>query len=290
MKIGFIGLGIMGSRMAQNLLAHGVDLRVANRTVSKADSLLEQGARWIDDPQAWAEVSILFTMLAHPEAVEAAALGPNGFLQHLQAGTLWVDCSTVHPEFSRHMARTAAEHQVRLLDAPVTGTKPQAQQGELVFFVGGAAEDIEQCQPYFNMMGKNVVHVGEQAMGTALKVVINVLLASAMAAFAESVALGKAMGLSEELLHKVLIGGPVGAPFLAAKQAKLVNNDYAADFPLQWMHKDLHMAALAAYTAQVGIPLTQITKEIYQGAIQAGFGAADFSALYKHVVDQNQPA
>lgn len=282
MKIGFIGLGIMGSRMAANLLAQNVDLIVYNRTTEKAAPLAEKGAKVATTMADFAEVDILFTMLAHPEAVTAVALGKSGFLAQLKPNTLWVDCSTVAPSFSRQMAAEAEAHTIRFMDAPVAGTKPNAANKELTFIVGGTAEDVESVTPYFNMMGQRIVHVGDQGMGSSLKVVVNALLASSMALFAEMMALGQSLGLAEDLLLNVIIGGPVAPPFLASKRPKIEQNDYDdPDFPLQWMHKDLHMATLAAYETAVPTPLIQSAKELYAQAMQNGHAEQDFAAIYQ---------
>ena len=148
MKIGFIGLGIMGSRMAANLQKHGYSLVVFNRTRAKAQSLLDRGGRFAKSPAKLAEqVDVLFTMLAHPDAVEQAALDPNGFLSHLKPNALWVDCSSVNPSFSKKMAAAGAARQVRFIDAPVTGSASVAEEGKLVFWVGGDAVDVEAIRP-----------------------------------------------------------------------------------------------------------------------------------------------
>jgi glyoxylate/succinic semialdehyde reductase len=145
MRIGFIGLGIMGSRMAAHLQGHADKLVVFNRTPEKAALLLAAGAVWAASPAVLAaQVDVLFTMLAHPDAVREAALGAQGFLGRLLPGALWVDCSTVHPDFAREMAAEARRRHVRFLDAPVAGSRPQAERTELVFLVGGDAADQEQ--------------------------------------------------------------------------------------------------------------------------------------------------
>lgn len=286
MSIGFIGLGIMGSRMAANLLNEGVDLRVFNRSPEKTAPLADQGATVAASAADFAAVDVLFTMLAHPEAITAVALGPDGFLNHLRPSTVWADCSTVTPSFSRRMAAEAHTRAVRFLDAPVAGSKLQAANAELVFFAGGAAGDVETCRPYFEKMGSKVVHVGEHGQGSALKVVVNTLLATAMATFAEAMALGQGLGLAPEMLLQVLVGGPVVPPFMRLKQEKIVQNKYEADFPLQWMRKDLQMAALAAYETAVPMPLAQSTKELYTQAMNAGLGELDFAAIYRFLQER----
>lgn len=283
MKIGFIGLGIMGSRMAANLLQGDVELVVYNRTKDKATALLEQGAAWAENLSDMATVDIVFTMLAHPEAVAATALGPNGFLEQLPAGKLWVDCSTGNPGFAREMAAAAQARETRFLDAPVAGTKPQAQDGALVFFVGGDSSSVAEVDPYFKLMGQKVIHVGDHGMGAALKVVVNNMLGASMAVFAESMALGQAMGLSQETLLNTLVGGPVAPPFLASKRPKIEQDDYDPQFPLRWMQKDMHMVSMAAYEAGVPMPISNTTKELYHLAIRDGLGEQDFAAIYKFV-------
>ena len=281
MKIGFIGLGIMGSRMAANLLQGGVELVIHNRTKDKATSLLEQGAVWAENLSDMAAVDIVFTMLAHPEAVAAIALGPDGFLDHLPPGKLWVDCSTVNPSFARDMAAAAQARGIRHVDAPVAGTKPQAQNAELVFIAGGEASDVAEADPYFKLMGQRVAHVGGHGMGVALKVVVNAMLGASMVVFAESMALGQALGLSQEILLNTVVGSAVAAPFLAGKRPKIEQDDYEAQFPLRWMQKDMHLAAVAAYEAGAAMPVANATKELYRLADQKGLGDEDFCAIYK---------
>lgn len=285
MNIGFIGLGIMGSRMAGNLLNAGHTVTVHNRTRSKANDLIANGATWADTPADTAKnADILITMLAHPQAVEETALGKDGFLGVLGEGKLWIDSSTVNPSFSRKMAEQATAHNIRFLDAPVAGSKNQAQEGVLRFIVGGDAEDVEEAKPLFDAMGSGTVHVGGHGMGTSLKIVVNYLLASAMASFAEGMALGESLGVSQEMLLKVLVGGPVVAPFMAGKQSKLESGNYEAEFPLQWMQKDVQLATQTAYETGVPMPVANATKELYQLAIRAGLGEDDFSAIYQYLV------
>jgi 3-hydroxyisobutyrate dehydrogenase/glyoxylate/succinic semialdehyde reductase len=281
MKVGFIGLGAMGSRMAANLQKGGSRLVVFNRTPDKAASLVSQGAILTDTPAAVAEqVEVLFTMLAHPAAVHEAALGQSGFLDRLRPQALWIDCSTVNPSFSREMASEAQARKLRFLDAPVAGSREPAARGQLSFFVGGAATDLQACRPLLQTMGSRILHLGGHGMGSALKMVNNLLLASSMAAFAEGLVLGQALGISQERLFDVLMGTALIAPYLASKREKIERGDYAAEFPLQWMEKDLHLAALSAQEAAVALPLTNAAKETYQLAARHGRTQEDFSAIY----------
>jgi 3-hydroxyisobutyrate dehydrogenase-like beta-hydroxyacid dehydrogenase len=285
MKIGFIGLGTMGSRMAANLQKHGHSLFVFNRTRTKAEPLLANGATWAESPAALAQqVEIIFTMLAHPDAVEEAANGKDGFLSHLQQGQMWVDCSTVNPSFSRTMAAEASAHRARFVGAPVTGSKAAAEHAELIFWVGGDAADLETCRPLLQCMGNKIVHCGGPGMGVSLKMVRNQLLGTELAAFAEGLVLGESLGLSREVLFEALFNGPAAAPIVAVKRERIEAGNYAqADFALRWLQKDLHLAAVSAYESGVAMPLTNTAKEIYRLAIRDGHGDEDISAVYGYL-------
>jgi 3-hydroxyisobutyrate dehydrogenase-like beta-hydroxyacid dehydrogenase len=289
MKIGFIGLGIMGSRMAANLQKHGSSLVVFNRTRDKAEPLLGPCGTFSDSPAKVADqVDILFTMLANPEAVEEAALRANGFLNYLRPKALWVDCSSVNPSFSKKMSAAAAARQIRFVDAPVTGSAAVAEQGKLVFWVGGEDADLETIRSLLLCMGNKIVHVGGHGMGTSLKMVINLLIGNAMAAFAEGMALGEGLGISREVLFDSLLGMPAVAPFLAAKREKIERGNYDPEFPLRWMQKDLHLASLSAYETDVAMPVTNVTKEVYCLAMREGRGTEDFSAIYEFATGDNE--
>ena len=283
MKIGFIGLGIMGSRMAANLQKKGHELVVYNRTKQKADLLIANGAIWAPTPADVAkQVAIIFTMLAKPDAVaETALLGKNGFLNHLVGNSLWIDCSTVSPSFSRLMADEAKQRKIRFIDAPVGGSKGPAEQGQLLFFVGGEKADVDEARPFLEAMGKAVYHVGGHGMGTSLKMVNNIILAQAMVAFSEALVLGESLGISKKALFDTLLGSPVVAPFLAFKRQKIEEGKFDVEFPLQWMHKDMQLAAETAYEIGVAMPAANVTKEIYALAMRNGLGEQDFSVVYK---------
>ena len=282
MRIGFIGLGIMGSRMARNLLADGHDMVVYNRTREKAGPLIAAGAAWADSPaMAVRDVDVLVTMLASNVVVQTLALEGDGFLAAMPRGGRWMDCSTVHPGFSRWMAGLAGAHGVYLIDAPVAGTKGPAAAGELVFLAGGRGEDIDFCRPLFDCLGKKVLHLGSVGQGAAMKMVFNLMLGSAMAAYAEALVLGEALGLPRQKIADVLLEAPVSAPFLKTKQALIDQDDFEAHFPLRWMRKDLHLAAQSAYEQGTALPGLNAIKEIYALAEKAGLGKQDFAAVWK---------
>jgi 3-hydroxyisobutyrate dehydrogenase-like beta-hydroxyacid dehydrogenase len=282
MTVGFIGLGIMGSRMAARLQAAGNELVVYNRTREKADALVASGAQWADSPAGVGRrANLLFTMLADPTAVQAEASGVNGFLAQLKPGSIWVDCSTTNPAFARRMAEQAAAFQIRFLDAPVLGSKDPAANGQLTFLVGGDASVVEACRPYFSAMGREVKHLGPVGQGLSLKLVFNYLFAQAVLAFSEALAFGEAMGFKRDMLLDNLIGTPGVAPYIAAKRANYANDDFEAAFPMKWMRKDLEMASRTAYETGAALPLGDAAKEIYGLAARHGFADADYSAVYK---------
>src|SRR2546429_4828580 len=232
MKIGFIGLGIMGSRMATNLQKQGRAIVVFNRTRAKAEPLLGPCGTFADSPAKVADqVDVLFTMLATPDAVEHVALRANGFLNYLRPNALWVDCSSVNPSFSKKMAAAAAARQIHFVDAPVTGSAEVAADGKLVFWVGAEDGDLETIRSLLLCMGTKIVHVGGHGMGTSLKMVINLLMGNAMAAFAEGMALGEGLGISRKLLLDSLLGLPAVGPFLAGKRNEIESGDYDPAFP-----------------------------------------------------------
>jgi len=288
MKVGFIGLGIMGSRMAANLLKNGYELVVYNRTPDKAEPLLAQGATWRDSPDDVArDVEVLITMLSTPEVLTSMAVAtPRSFVHALNPDSIWIDCTTVDPQTSRMMANVASARQIHFLDAPVAGSKIPAERGELLFLVGGEAKVVERCAPLFGVMGSKIIHVGKNGMGTSLKMVINLLLGQAMAAFSEGLVLGQSLGIDQKMLLDFLLASAVVPAFVAGKRNKIVEDKFDTEFPLRWMHKDLHLAAQTAFAQGVSMPLTNAVKETYALAKQKGLGDEDYSAIYRFLHEQ----
>jgi 3-hydroxyisobutyrate dehydrogenase-like beta-hydroxyacid dehydrogenase len=280
MNVGFVGLGIMGVRMAGNLLRGGHSLVVFNRTPEKSRPLETAGARAVRTPaEAARGVSLLFTMLSTPDAVTSMALGKDGFLGALTRGSLWIDCSSVDPSFSRHMALEASRLAVRFMDAPVTGSLAVAEKGELTFLAGGDAADLKEARPLLQLMGKTIRHLGPVGMGSAMKMIINMQLGALMAAFSEALALGESLGFSRTILLDTLVGGPVAGPFLAGKRTKLETHAYEPEFPLRWQQKDLHLACTTAWEQGVPMPVINAAKEAFMAAAADGMADLDFSAV-----------
>ena len=282
MKAAFIGLGIMGSRMAKNLLKNNVDLTVFNRSVRPMKELEKSGALTAGSYRGAVQgADIVFTMLSTPEVVEQVALSETGFIPEMKDNALWVDCSTVNPSFSLQESIAAKKHNIRFMDAPVAGSKPHAENGELVFFAGGEKTDLAEVEPLLYFMGSKIIHVGETGKGAAYKMLVNALLAQSMLIFAETLLLGEKLGLSKDFLLDTLPNLVVSAPFTKAKAEMIRADNYEVQFPLEWMHKDLHLAALTAYENSQPMWLANLAKELYADAKQSGLGREDFSVIYK---------
>lgn len=284
MKITFIGLGIMGSRMAANLLKGGADLTVYNRSTPPTEALGAAGAKVATSlSAAVAEADIVFSMLSTPEVVRTCFMEAAGALHQMKKNALWVDCSTVNPSFSREAAAAAEAAGIRFMDAPVAGTKPHAENAELVFFVGAEADVLEAVNPLLDQMGKKVLHIGPTGQGASFKMLVNIMLAQSMVIFSESVLLGERMGIDKDFLLQTLPNLVVAAPFTKFKAEMIRQSDYEVQFPLEWMHKDLHLAALTAYELQQPLYLANLTKELFAEANHKGMGRLDFAAIHDYL-------
>ncbi|MEL6535230.1 MAG: NAD(P)-dependent oxidoreductase [Bacteroidota bacterium] len=288
MNVTFIGLGIMGSRMANNILSlPEVSLTVYNRSAEKAAQLKAAGATVATNlAEAVQYAEIVVTMLSTPEVVAALAASEQGFLAAMKQGSLWVDQTTVAPEHSRRFANLAKAHQVRFVEAPVLGSRAPAEAGELVVLAGGDAADVAEAHPLLDAVGKLTNHLGEVGKAASMKLLVNYMLAQSVAAFSEAVSLGINLGLEQTMIHNVLTNAPVSAPVLGVLRGKLESKDTTPNFPLYLMHKDLRLVADAAYTANTPLPLANAAKELYAQANAAGLGDEDFSTLYHHLVKE----
>ncbi|MEL6143462.1 MAG: NAD(P)-dependent oxidoreductase [Bacteroidota bacterium] len=288
MNITFAGLGIMGSRMAANLLKHNVNLTIWNRSAAPAKKLEEQGAKCATSlNEAVKEADIVFTMFSTPEVVREQFLLSHGALVSMKKGALWIDCTTVNPSFTKEAAQAAESAGVKFIDAPVAGTKPHAENAQLSFFVGASASDITSFKPYLDMMGAKTIPLGSLGQGSSFKMLVNILLAQSMVIFSEAILLGEKLGLGRDFLLNVLPGLVVSAPFTKFKAEMVRNNDYEVQFPLEWMYKDLHLATVTAYESGQPLYLANLTKEIYAAAKDHGMGRLDFAAIHQYLEGKN---
>ncbi|MDC7998118.1 NAD(P)-dependent oxidoreductase [Gilvibacter sediminis] len=284
MKITFIGLGIMGQAMATNLLKNGTALTVYNRSLEKAEPLKALGATVAQSAkEAVAEADLVISMLADPSAVEQTFLSESGILKHMKSGSTWIDCSTVDPEFSRLSAAAAQKSGVAFIDAPVAGSKPQAEAAVLSFFVGTTAEGIAPFESLLLQMGQKVIPFDTVGHGSSFKMVVNMLLGQSMVIFSEAIQLGTALNIDPEFLLKTLPKLPVTAPFTALKTDNISNNTYPTHFPLEHMLKDLRLATQAYSSAGKRLAVAETVKAQFEGAAEAGRTRQDFSAIHAYL-------
>lgn len=282
MKIAFLGLGIMGSRMSERLLGAGFDLTVWNRTPGKAEALKKQGAREAASPKdAVKDADLAITMLADPASVLGVALWQDGVLDGLKPGTLYIDMTTVSPETSRKVGKAAAQKGIDFLDAPVTGSKPAAASGELVLMVGGEATALERARPALLPLSKKIVHMGPVGMGSLMKLINNLSMAGAMTTLFEGLALGKRGGLSGDRMMDVLTGGGLASPLLKMKGEAVLKENYEPLFSLKHMAKDVHLAVEEARSLGLESPLTKLLDQLFIKAKKQGWEDEDYSALAK---------
>jgi 3-hydroxyisobutyrate dehydrogenase/glyoxylate/succinic semialdehyde reductase len=283
MDIGFIGLGLMGSRMAGNLVKAGNNLLVFNRTKDKAEGLLQrENVKWMDSPkEAGKHSDVLITMLSEPDIVRTAALGETGFLNEMKKDSVWIDCSTVNPSFSIEMSKEAQKHGVKFIDAPVAGSIGPAERGELLFLIGGEAQLIKRYEPIFYAMGNKLIHAGDNGKGTSLKLIINLLLGEAVTAFSEGLLLGEELGLDKKLLLDVLLESSVVPPFIKFKRNKFESGKFDPEFPLKLMLKDFNLALKTAVENKVELEALGASASLFSEAVDKGYGEEDFTAIYQ---------
>lgn len=282
MKIAFIGLGIMGSRMVANLLKNDIAVTVWNRSkepVQAAEKLGATAAKSAEE--AVKDADLVWSMLSNPEVVEKVFLGKEGLLQSIKKDALWLDSSTVNPSFSRRVGAEAEVAGVRFADAPVAGSLPQAEAAILKFFVGADEATVAPVRFCLEAMGDTVLTFDTLGQGAAFKMLVNGALAQSMVVFAETIALGQKMGFEEEFLLKTMSKMPVMAGFVQAKIGMMQAGEYETQFPLELMHKDLHLATVTAYEQAQPIFMAHVAKELFAQAKDKGLGRSDFSAVYE---------
>ncbi len=283
-KFGFIGLGIMGSAMAANLLKGGFEVMVWNRSPGKALELVALGAKRLETPQAVVEAcQITFAMLADPAAAEAVCFGKYGVLDGLDHGKGYVDMSTVDAATTKKIAAAVTARGGRFLEAPVSGSRKPAEEGTLVILAAGDRSLYDEALPGLEMMGKKVLFLGEVGNGANMKLVVNMIMGGMMAAFCEGMVLGGKVGLAAIDILDVLDAGAMANPMFRLKGGSMTKGDFSVAFPLKHMQKDLRLAV--ALGDQVHQPLftTAAANEAFKRAKAMGFGEEDFSALLKAI-------
>jgi 3-hydroxyisobutyrate dehydrogenase len=278
--VALLGLGTMGAGMAENLLNAGFPLVVWNRDRAKAERFIAQGARVADSPADAAHgADVVLSMLADDGASRAVWLGEEGALADMANGAVAVDCSTVSPAWIAELAKAASARGLQLLDAPVTGSRAQAAAGQLSFLVGGSAETLKQVMPVLEAMSKEITHLGPVGSGATMKLVNNFLCGVQAASLAEGLAWLERSGLDREKALDLLKRGAPGSPLLANLSTRMTSRDYAVNFYLKLMAKDLQYAGEAAAADGVELTTAANARSLFEQAIAQGHGDQDMSAV-----------
>jgi 3-hydroxyisobutyrate dehydrogenase-like beta-hydroxyacid dehydrogenase len=284
MKLGFIGLGNMGSRIAQRLLDHGYQLAVYDVDISKSEAIRAQGvtaAKNIVELTRTADV--ILSCLTNDDAVRSVYTGSEGVFAASKPGTVVLEMSTISPESSRELHRLGAKEGVEVLDVAISGSTPAAEQGILTLLVGGDRELFGAAEPIFQAIAKQYFLLGGPGSGTAMKLVVNTLLGVGMQAIAEAVAFGEKVGLDRERLLEVLSKTAVIAPAHVGKLARIAINDYDPQFPLRLMNKDFQLILAAAAKEQLRMPATEAAFHVNSDELARNNNEEDFSAVLRHM-------
>lgn len=280
-SVGFIGMGHMGRAMAHRLLDAGYHLVVYDRTREKAEQLAQRGADVAQSPHDLAaRCDVVMSCVTDDEALNEVMFGDDGALAGVSNVSTLVDLSSVSPNASRRLHAAAQEKGAEMIDAAVSGSVPQVEQGSLVIFVGGEQETYQQCKSLLEALGKSIFHMGPSGMGTTMKLVVNTLLGVGMQALAEAIALGGKAGLEKGLLLDVLEQTAVLTPGQKAKLANVKREEYPTQFALSLMHKDFDLILSESYAVSAPMPATAVAQHMYTAAVAKGMDE-DFSVMVK---------
>jgi len=286
--VAILGLGIMGSGMAGRLLSANFPLTVYNRNREKTLPFEGAGAFVASTPrEAASKAQITISMVANDAASRDVWLGDTGALAGAAPNSLLIECSTLSSGWIRELAAHAEAQGCRFLDAPVTGTKPHAASGELVFLVGGAVQALEAAEPVFSVLGRDTIHLGPIGSGALMKLVNNFLCAVQAASFAEALSLIDAGGLDRAKALSILTKGAPGSGIVKRVADRVADNDYAPNFALRWMAKDLSYAIAEGSNRNVPLQTAAAALSVFQRAIDTGHSDEDFSAVAR--LSSNRP-
>lgn len=279
--LGFIGTGVMGSSMAEHLLTAGNEVHVFNRTKDKTKKLIEKGAVWENSPSEIAEkCNIVFTILGYPKDVEEVYLGKGGLIEKANEGALLIDMTTSSPKLARRIWGSGKKRGLGILDAPVTGGDRGAREATLTILVGGTEEDFRRALPYFEVMGKNIVHMGNSGNGQSTKLVNQITLAGTMTGMCEGLAFAKACGLDSQQVFNAISGGAAGSWSLSNYGPRILAGDFDPGFFVKHYIKDMKLAEEAADELELDIPALSLTRELYEEIAEGGLDNAGTQALY----------
>ena len=281
MRVGFIGLGLMGAPMVRSIMRGGFAVTVWNRTRAKAEPLLAAGAGWADGVGALAERSdVVLTMVTDAAASEAVICGEGGILDRARPGTIIVDTSSIAPEASRSIAARARDHGLLMLDAPVTGTPKVAESGKLGIMVGGEAETVQRVRPVLEALAAVIVHAGPPGAGSTLKLVNNLILGVAVQAVAEALVLARKAGIDPECVREITSVGGARTAAMETRGPRMIAADFSPHFSANNMHKDLSTALALADSVGAATPVAAATLEVLRAARAQGKGEMDSAVVY----------
>ncbi len=288
-KVGFIGLGIMGKPMAQNLMEAGYELVLYNRTIEKAEEIAGDRATVAESPKEVAEsCDLIVLMLPDSPQVEEVVEGEDGVLEGLKERTLIVDMSTISPVVTRELAEKLEERGASMLDAPVSGGEPGAQQGNLAIMVGGSEEDFERAKPLLEVMGDAITHVGPTGAGQTAKAANQIVVAVTLEGISEALVLASKAGVAPEKILEAISGGLAGSNVMEAKKEKFLAHDFEPGFRVELHHKDLGIALAAGREYGVSLPVTAIVDQMLESLKTKGRGDRDHSAILTLIEDEAQ--
>src|SRR6266403_14479 len=280
-KLGFIGLGVMGSQMVNRLLSKGHSVTGYNRTRAKAQWLVEKGMQWADSPRAVASASdFTFAMVTNAAAIAAITEGPGGMLAGLSAGKIFIDMSTVSPTVSRALAAKVREKGADMVDSPVSGSVITLQEGKLSVMVGGRRETFERVKPLLQDIGPKVTYVGENGLALSMKIAINLSLAVQMLAFSEGVLLAEKSGIARETAVDVLTHSVIGSPMVQYRGPFVLGMPEEVWFSVNLMRKDLVLVLEMGRQLDVPLPTTATVNEFLTAARGMGMADQDFAVIF----------
>jgi 3-hydroxyisobutyrate dehydrogenase-like beta-hydroxyacid dehydrogenase len=280
-KLGFVGLGVMGSQMVNRLLEKGHTVTGYNRTRAKAQWLIDKGMKWADSPRAVADASdITFAMVTNAAAIAAVTDGPDGIIAGLGAGKYFIDMSTVSPEVSRATAAKVRAKGADMVDAPVSGSVITLQEGKLSVMVGGRKETFERVKPLLLDIGPKVTHVGANGLALAMKIAVNLSLAVQMMAFSEGVLLAEKSGIRREVAVDVLTHSAVASPMIQYRGPFILQQPEEAWFDCNMMQKDMLLAMELGRQLNVPVPTTAVSNEFLTAARGMGWEKKDFAVVF----------
>ena len=281
-NLGFVGLGVMGSRMVSRLLDKGHVVTGYNRTRSKAQWLIDRGMKWGDSPRmvsAAADVTLM--MVTNAEAVKSVTDGPDGLLAGLSPGKFLIDMSTVSPTVSRALASKVREKGADMVDAPVSGSVTTLQQGKLSVMVAGSHETFERLKPLLEEIGPKVTYVGDNGLALSMKIAINLSLAVQMLAFSEGVLLAEKSGIARQTAVDVLTHSAIGSPMIQYRGPFVLKMPNEAWFNVNMMQKDMLLALEMGRQLDVPLPTTATANEFLTAARGMGLADQDFAVLFE---------